>query len=297
MNNKTQKNCNNCGAQVFTQAGNKIKCDYCGSILEDNNLEVSAKPQNALGNSTPSIKPPTVQETKPDSGTGIIIVAFIIILIFAIVMGVNNRSHSNQSSYSDTLLADSINSPDKPNTTKNSADETPTYVKTALEEMKPVQVNVSVFKKLYRNAWKKKDPFSGSTVVYDKSSPRYVNYNGVFAYINMESTGMELRFCIQYTADEWLFIKNMTFNAGGENFYYAPVFKTDNGAGAIWEWSDDAVSDADLPMLIKIATSKKAKVKYEGDKYFKVVNISKAQQLALKKQLQIYKGLLLKYDK
>jgi len=90
----------------------------------------------------------------------------------------------------------------------------------------------------------------------------------------------------------------MTVNADGENFTgFGRTFENDNGNGLIWEWSDETVSDYNLTDLVKIANSKKAKIKYDGEHYYNIVNITTSQKAALKRQLAIYKGLLLGYSK
>jgi hypothetical protein len=204
----------------------------------------------------------------------------------------NNHSSTTSSSGADSSARSAkndISSHDSTNTNSPNG--------AIIKLLSSIDVDKTTFKNLYKAARIKHDQFSGSTYIYDRSSPQYVNYNAIYAYIDKGSAGSSLRFSIQYTADDWLFIKSVTFNADGQNFDYQPVFKTDNGKGAIWEWSDQQLDDSQLPMLIKIATSKKVQAKYNGDKYYKVVTVTSLQKAALKKELQIFKGLLLGYDK
>ncbi len=76
-----------------------------------------------------------------------------------------------------------------------------------------------------------------------------------------------------------------------------PEYKRDNGDGMVWEWCDEVVDDSEIGTWIKIATAKKAQVKYNGDKYYKIVTVTAKQQAAIKRELQILKGLLLGYNK
>ncbi|AYL95803.1 hypothetical protein [Mucilaginibacter celer] len=195
------------------------------------------------------------------------------------------KTDTGTSAQSNDLKKDSTATGDNP---ANSA---------VLKQLASIDIDAPTFKKLYAKARKKYDKFSGNTYIHDKSSPQYVNYNGIYAYIAQNGSDFSLRFSIQYAADDWLFIKKVTFNADGENYTYTPDFKTDNGDGGIWEWCDDEVYGTDIAMLADIANAKKAQARYDGDKYYKVVNITPMQRAALKKQLQIYKGLLLGYNK
>jgi hypothetical protein len=168
---------------------------------------------------------------------------------------------------------------------------------TTADLLPKIQVDKSSFKQEYRKLRKKGDEFEKSKFLFDASSPQYVNRNGVFLYIN--EAGPVLRFTIQYSAEDWLFIKNMVFNVDGTNYEYDPSdeFKRDNGEGGIWEWSDEIIGSDQFPMLQAIALGRKVKVKYVGSQYYKIVEISAKQQQAIKHILITYKGLLLGYNK
>jgi hypothetical protein len=216
-----------------------------------------------------------------------------------IVIGVN-KSGNNHGYAVDTVAADTVTKLDTTvvdTSAGTGIKEERTYILNFIEALSAVKVDKPTFIKLYRNARKVRDQFSAQTSIYDKTSPQYVNINGVFAYIDKTGNDLELRFCTQYVSDDWLFIQSMAINTDGENSTLSPDFKRDNGKGEIWEWSDEAVPYENLQMLTQISAAKKAKIKYYGEKYYKIVNITRSQQLALKRQLQIFKGLLLKYDK
>lgn len=167
-----------------------------------------------------------------------------------------------------------------------------------LDSLKNVPVTKKSLKLYYGQA-AKGDDFSSDHYYQDKSSSIYVNRNGIFCTVQpIAPAGALMEFHIQYYADDWLFIKDMTFNVDGKNYNYSPdSFNTDNGDGMIWEWSSKLVDEKDLGMLVAIATGKKAKVKYEGSQYYKVVQVTKAQQAAILKMLKLYKVFFLKLDK
>jgi len=303
MEDKRLSKCENCGAELNGTLGSAVKCDYCGSVFE---TTINEELRPATPSNEDAFQPvetlrvnQTVKQEKNVNSGAIIIIICVIALIGLMAIIHNYAVQDTSNNVADSAATDSaalLNSAkkDSAGAISNEAQQD-TLSKFVPKELSSIVVDASMFKKLYRNARKKHDQFSGNTFIYDQSSPRYLNINGIYAYISKE--GNELRFTTQYTSKDWLFIKSMTFNAGGENFDYTPDFKRDNGDGAIWEWSDEEVAEANLSMLVKIAISKKVKVRYEGDKYYDVATVTRTQQAALKRQLQIYKGLLLRYDK
>ncbi|QEC74540.1 zinc ribbon domain-containing protein [Mucilaginibacter ginsenosidivorax] len=298
--------CKNCGAELENETGSAIKCAYCGSVFETatNEAPPAATPLNEDEESfqpveTSRVNQAVQQEKNVNSGAVIIICVLVLIGLIATIHNYavqNNTNNTADSAAIDSAALVNKLKKDSAGAVSNEGKQGAS-AKFAPTELSPIVVDAATFRKLYRNARKKHDQFSGNTFIYDQSSPRYVNINGIFAYISKEDSSYTLRFTTQYTSKDWLFIKNMTFNAGGENFDYAPDFKRDSGDGAIWEWSDEEVPEPNLSMLVRIAISKKAKVRYDGDKYYDVVTVTRTQQAALKRQLQIYKGLLLGYDR
>lgn len=298
--------CKNCGADLELESANTLKCHYCGStfpiVLKDPApITTPQQPDKPADNSfAQQAERHERQNGSTKAGAlAIVIFIFIAVVVYFIVASQSADSGSTSSKLADSMTIDTSGRTalsDTPTTKKATEEYNPNSP--FLLTLEPIKVDSATFKKLYRNTRKKHDKFSGSTFIFDKTSPQYVNYNGLYAYIGDEHDQATLRFSVQYAAQEWLFIERMIFNADGNNFNYSPTFKRDNGEGGIWEWSDEEIDDGnDLDMLVKIALAKTAQVKYEGDKYYKVVNITHAQQTALKKQLQIFKGLLLHYAK
>jgi hypothetical protein len=227
--------------------------------------------------------------------------AWLSVLLLAGCEANNNKQQQKQQAINDSLTVDTstggtLNTGE---TTKSNPVHSfaGSNVDAELAALKEIEIDEATFKKLYSNSRIKKDEFSEKRYIMDKSSPTYVNRNGVFCTLAYKKNELaELYFSIQYYAEDWLFINRMIFNVDGENFNYTPSdFKRDNGDGHIWEWFEESPSTSDYPMLVKLALGKKAKVKYNGSEYYQVAKITKAQQAGIKKILQIYKGVLLGY--
>ena len=160
----------------------------------------------------------------------------------------------------------------------------------ALALLNDIPVDRATFKQIYTNCRVKGDEFNGK-FLYDKTSPLTPNSNALFAYINETTPG--LRLVIQYYATEKLAIKTVAFTIDGETFNYQPPFKTDFGDGGhTWEWSDELVTNAQLPMLVKLALGKQAQVKLTGAQRQEVKTLTPQQQQSLKNMLMLYKGIL-----
>ena len=140
----------------------------------------------------------------------------------------------------------------------------------------------------------KKDEVKGITWYQDKSSPRYINYNGFYLYTGYaKGYAPTLRLKIQYSGDDWLFINQFFFNIDGAKFEINTSYsemQRDNDS-EVWEWLDKVVENEELVIVKKIIKSKKAVMRMEGDKYYKDVTITSTQKRALKRVLTVYEGL------
>ncbi|TFF39729.1 hypothetical protein [Mucilaginibacter psychrotolerans] len=293
--------CVNCGAGLQPETPTTLKCPYCGSVL---GISVAELPEPVAelakrGDANQVMERMATNVAKNENQnqriTVILVGAIAFLVIIVAIWGPSADKNPHYASL-DSLSIDTTAKKNKAGADSNAAEQRP-FIISALKELSSISVDKATFKKLYADARKKRDEFSNSKFIYDKTSPRYTNVSGVYAYIEAHTTDYEFRFRTQYVAENWLFIERMTINTDGENTGLSPSFERDNGDGKIWEWSDDAASDDELRLFINIAKAKKAKIKYDGEKYYDTVTITPKQQAALKRQLQIYKGLLLKYDK
>ncbi|WP_312750588.1 hypothetical protein [Epilithonimonas hominis] len=139
----------------------------------------------------------------------------------------------------------------------------------------------------------KKDEFESYSWVKPKSRPIYINQNGFYCYFqkNEDGTVSNLRFVGQYAADDWLFIRNIKFNIDGKTFNYVPnEMKTDHDS-TIWEWFDDGSDVYNSEILEALRTAKSAKVRFNGDQYYKDKKISSENLKSIQRTLDYYKAL------
>jgi hypothetical protein len=143
---------------------------------------------------------------------------------------------------------------------------------------------------------KKYDDMTEVTWYHDKTSPKYVNYNGFFAYIGTsKGSSPVLRLAIQYAADDWLFVKKYIIKVDGvtytiEEKSYGEI-KTDNGEGGIWEWLDRQVGISEFEVIKAVANGKDVKIRFSGKDYYKDKKITNQQKLALKNIITAYEAL------
>jgi hypothetical protein len=155
-------------------------------------------------------------------------------------------------------------------------------------------VDSSKIKDLLKYFRQKKDEFSNEGKVWykPKSSPIYTNANGIYCYFQTEN-GMpsNLRFRLQYYADDWLFFNKVQFSIDGKAYEYIPLnTETDNGGG-IWEWFDESVSSTDKELINALANAKSAKMKLIGRQYYDTKNISQEQINSFKRTIELYESM------
>lgn len=124
----------------------------------------------------------------------------------------------------------------------------------------------------------------GITWVLPKSRPEYINMNGICTYFCIDEYGKpsNLRFLIQYYADEFLFIDSYTFIIDGNSYDFSNPNvemgddrKFDGDLDyMVWEWSDTGVAQNDqvVQILDAIKNAKEVKIRFndnfiEGEEY------------------------------
>ncbi|MFP9114341.1 hypothetical protein ACLI1A_10390 [Flavobacterium sp. RHBU_3] len=140
----------------------------------------------------------------------------------------------------------------------------------------------------------KKDEFDpdGKSWATPKSAPYYTNRNALYCYFNLtDSTASNLRFRLQYVADDWLFIDKVQFLIDGKPYEYTPCeVKRDNADGDIWEWYDCGVGIMDWELINALSNAKSAKMKLIGHQYHDIRNITPKQILNIKRSVELYKA-------
>ena len=219
------------------------------------------------------------KRAKQANGNGCIFIAvtiFMLVIMLFTCDGCKNDYSSDKSTTTDDV---SITS--KSEETKQSNVPTNTIDREAAKELKK-----------YFNF--KKDEFDAENKVWvePKNRPRYTNENCVFCYFQMNGdTPSNFRFVIQYTADEWLFIENYTFNVDGFVFDYSPdKIERDNNS-TIWEWSDCNPTLTDMSLINALVIAKKVKIKFNGKQYSRNRNLTKKEISYIKRTVQYYRAL------
>ncbi|WP_461527599.1 zinc ribbon domain-containing protein [Prosthecobacter sp.] len=140
-----------------------------------------------------------------------------------------------------------------------------------------------------------KDEVEGITWYKHKESPKSDASKAIFAYIGKKEGSLWLRMKITYTADDWLFIKNFTFNIDGTS-YSLPISyfrdrKSDNSGGKIWEWVDLMVDAESFALLNKVSRSSRTILRYEGQQYYSDRVVSSSEKLIIQQILTAFSAL------
>ena len=157
-------------------------------------------------------------------------------------------------------------------------------------------VDQSKIKELTKYFRQKKDEFSNDNKIWyqPKSSPIYANANGIYCYFSTENGVPDnLRFRLQYYADDWLFFSTVQFSIDGKAYEFTPLkTETDSGDGGyIWEWFDESLSESDKDLIYALSNAKDAKMKLIGRQYYKVKTITQEQINSIKRTLDLYHSL------
>jgi len=126
-----------------------------------------------------------------------------------------------------------------------------------------------------------------------KTSPEARNVNGLFIYFGKSNNSAPwLRFVIQHTGDDWLFIERYIIKVDNETFTiteneYGEIEK-DNGYGGIWEWLDRSVSSQEREIIKAVSNGKNVKLRLEGKQYYRDRTITETQKQAIRDVLAAY---------
>jgi hypothetical protein len=141
----------------------------------------------------------------------------------------------------------------------------------------------------------KKDEFRGVTWIEPKSRPKYTNMNGICTYFCVDENGKpgNLRFLIQYFAEDWLFINGYTFVIDGKRFTFSnPDVERDHNHN-IWEWSDTSVSSDNevYQILSAIREAKEVKIRFHGRQYNKDKTLTQKDIKAITQPIEYFEAL------
>ncbi len=141
----------------------------------------------------------------------------------------------------------------------------------------------------------KYDDIKGITWYYDKGTPKYNNYNSFHLYLGKEKTEKPwLRVKIQYTSDDWLFIKSYVIKTDSNSYTISTSYgevEKDNGSGDIWEWYDVPMDNRLFKIVKDVINSKTVKLRHNGKQYYKDRTISEKEKQGLQNILDAYEAL------
>ena len=144
------------------------------------------------------------------------------------------------------------------------------------------------------------DAVRGISFYYPQAFPYYTDYWGAdvrcFAlpYLGRSGEDVWLRLVCDYTADDWIFFKQITFVVDDERYYktfnYFDVVR-DNAYGDVWEYVDIEVGSSEEELLWAIANSTQTIVRFEGDDYYYDFTVSANDKQAIRDMLTVYDAL------
>lgn len=134
-----------------------------------------------------------------------------------------------------------------------------------------------------------KDEFKGTTFYTDKSNTRF--RNSVYIYIGHSYGEPFLRFKTEFTADSWLFVRNITFLVDGRKFEFFPEKVERDNDTDIYEWTDDLVDENTHEIIAAILNGKQVKMRYNGDQYYHDRVVSQKEITAMRRVASAYFAL------
>lgn len=165
----------------------------------------------------------------------------------------------------------------------------------ALAELKRAeQAQLAVYRSALKKMRVETDKFNGTKFYTDRSTPYYANYSKFYLYIGKTEGGDPyLRFKVNYSDDDWLFVESASVNIDGDvrDLDVGSEWERDNGSGDIWEWVDVNATETHLSIVRDVIRSKSAVIRYFGSKYRDDRTITSAQKRALQNVLDAYEAL------
>lgn len=110
-------------------------------------------------------------------------------------------------------------------------------------------------------------------------------------YLGKQGDTVWLRWICNYTDDDWVFFKKITFAVDDERYYkyfsYYEIVR-DNDGGEVWEYIDMEVGATELEILQAIANSEKTIIRFEGDDYYSDFTVKSKDKEAIQFMLDVY---------
>ncbi len=126
--------------------------------------------------------------------------------------------------------------------------------------------------------------------------PKYIDERCyALCYIGVSGSSANLRVRYDYTGDDWVFWKKLTFLIDGTNKYRTYSYyeiNRDSDYGVVAEFLDISATDDDIQLLNSIAASKETIIRFEGDGGKRYdMTVPQADKNAIKDVLAAYEYL------
>lgn len=139
------------------------------------------------------------------------------------------------------------------------------------------------------------DKVLGITWYYPKNFPSKSSARSfLLPYIGVQNNKCWLVLRCNFTSSNWLFFESIIVSVDGYNynasFDYFDIMR-DNAAYSVWEWIDYDPTKTDIEMLQKIANSKEAILRFNGENKHYDLTITQADKQAIKDIFIVYDSL------
>lgn len=292
-------NCKNCGAVLNTDTEQTIQCKYCGTVYhkkqQENSIKIFTGPETTTFDAHRQWEAPkNVKPKRKINPVGWVMVSLTFVFaIAALITKEQADKDQAQAALSDTVTIDTSMRFDLPQPTELAQTE-----QASLRKLAMINVDRPLFNKLYKNAKVSRLTYAKQeTNVDDKNSIFKHKVNGLYININYSDSEYLLSFGCQYGGKKALDLQSVTFIIDNKHLHYKPVFLGGTMEGQAMAYSYEKIHDDDIPMLLSLATADKVIIHFKGKNGNDQMTLSKDQQDVLKRQLQLYKGLLLGYAK
>lgn len=301
-------NCKNCGAILTASANQTIRCDYCGTIYHqkpqtDNTISSTEITTEGVPHQLEGVENGDANEIfqsdnfpadKQNTNLGCSIALIASVAIMVVIFIAKNVGPEQRTTYSGSMVIDTsiLNTPPQ------SVDLSET-AQASLKKLAAINIDKKLFNKLIKDSSSIiHDPVGREIYVRDKNSIVDKPVTGLYAYINCDDiAGYNIFLGCQHISKKPLRLQSLIFVINGKRSRYKPDFATDSLQQWINEHSEEPIYDNKISILLKLVTADKAIIRFKGKNGNDQITLSEDQQDVLKRQLQLYKGLLLGYAK
>jgi hypothetical protein len=129
--------------------------------------------------------------------------------------------------------------------------------------------------------------FDGSSWYRHPDSPRYQDTRPyVTLYVLESGSGQRsLEFFLNYTADSWLFVRSAQINIDGEIVSLPSASWSRDNDTEIWEWTGYRADERLLEVAQKIASSKRAVIRFNGQEFYDDYVVPQSDKNAIRDML------------